>query len=533
MMTDFRVIALTLSILLPQALAIVSSSKRLVVTPTLDADSAPKNGEVDALLQAGANDQHVSKAHSQPPAAWFGSFSQGESTYNYDGTLAGRSVNPEIDVMDGWDPKPSDTEDSQVRPAKWFQESASGGHKDAWQTYYPPENVGMPGNNIKTGQWFTMAGGTLQQDFISESARAHQKLNLPAAWFDSYVSQLDGFGRDKLPGLKSPRNYVDWEERSVNTTLACDKPGCTAKASLLAPFDMAKQVYKNCKLSVAFHPTDFDDQYSGEMVEWIQVNNKQVSANCRPFAAGCNETAQRPLINCVSDLAIDEVLQNSSDGALSIAAKIPHVVDECPYNGNLLSAVPMVTCLVSQKEEKVVPKPVISNILLKDEAEACVTSMPLQCATRGCGAEIAMPIDEKCMGAGQCTLSINVSHTDFDNSEAADSELIEYIKVDGQNVKTSIKPGQNPCKTAWSGATANRTAYSFAALENHVVNITDGRILIEGKISDFVDECASNGFLLDAIAHVTCKGSALLQTRNLLHSTGRESRRLQVRSPAM
>ena len=39
-------------------------------------------------------------------------------------------------------------------------------------------------------------------------------------------------------------------------------------------------------------------------------------------------------------------------GVLSLSAQISDMVDECPYEGNLLSAVPVVTCMVTHKEKR-------------------------------------------------------------------------------------------------------------------------------------------------------------------------------------
>lgn len=198
--------------------------------------------------------------------------------------------------------------------------------------------------------------------------------------------------------------------------------------------------------------------------------------------------------------------KKSGHGNLNIAAKIPKVVDECPFKGNMLSAVPMVTCLVALKHKagdaaasKAHRKAVTSLM----HQGTCINKMPLQCATKGCAAEIAIPVNATCAALGQCTLSIVAKQTDFDNQEGTD-ELIEYIKVDGKAVKSNLKPGKNPCKAKWSGGNLTLTEMNYTALTNHVVNVTGGRVLIEGKISKYVDECASNGYLFDALATVTC-----------------------------
>ena len=91
------------------------------------------------------------------PAGWFGDESEGESTYTYDGTLAHRNLNPEIDVMDGWDPNPTSLNlaAEKVRNEEWFHETESGGYKQAWQSFFPPLPASTPGSEVQTGQWFT------------------------------------------------------------------------------------------------------------------------------------------------------------------------------------------------------------------------------------------------------------------------------------------------------------------------------------------------------------------------------------------
>lgn len=294
-----------------------------------------------------------------------------------------------------------------------------------------------------------------------------------------------------------------------------------ANISLLAPFDHTKEIAKNCRFSIFFHPTDFDDQYSGERVEWVHVNGKVVSSNCRPMSGGCNETAQRPLVPCVNDVPIDHIMKENGD--LSIAAKIPKVVDECPYKGNLLSGVPMVTCLVQTKPAlPQLPKPVMVKPK-PPPALNCVTRVPLQCATRGCAAEVLIDVGKACgFHSGQCKLSVNVSQTDYDNDDGT-NELIEYIKVAGKEVASKLKPGKNPCKTKWKGAAATTASYDFSALTDHAVEVTNGVFSVGGKISQYVDECASNGYLFDSLAEVTCKPekASLLSQRRKSSSANR------------
>lgn len=510
---------LVLSLTLVGASAKSPLSRLAVVTDNAEASPLIEPHK-DALMQVDAGHAESVKKR-EAPAAWFGGFHVGESTYTHDGLFDDRNENPQAYVVDGWNPTDDSSEAKTVMGQDFFVESRSGGPKQAWQSDYPALGKSVAGNDFATGSWFEGTGGDLQQEYVGAKTLSDTERHIPASWFDDSVNQLDGFGREKYPSPGSPRNFINWEEKSVNTTLTCKEAGCTANASITAPFNFNTEMAKNCRMSVYFHPTDFDDQYSGEAVEWVQVNNKQVSSNCRPMQWGCNKTAQRPLLPCVNDLAVDTVLPKN--GVFSVAAKINKVVDECPYNGNLLSAVPMVTCLVAPKPKlKEAPKPVMATL----QDTTCVTQMPLQCTTRGCAAEIQIPINSSCHMNGQtCKLSVDVQQTDFDNKEDT-LEAIEYIKVNGDTIKSTVnlkpKPGENPCKSTWHGKPAPAKDLSFFPVKDHVVKVTatpggtHDHIVVEGKITQYVDECASNGYLLDAMATVTCavpgKKSKLLQT---------------------
>jgi hypothetical protein len=458
----------------------------------------------------GSVKRKASKTKDPRPAGWFGDFSEGESTYAYDGTLANRNVDPEVNVKDGWNPTQSWNPDGakavfrdKVESAEWFYDSESGGYKEAWQTSYPAMPESVPGNRVPTGRWFTGTGEDWQEDYRSPSKTSSNNvvrgLQEPASWFDDSVNQIDGFGRLKFPGFGSNRRYLYWEEKRVNASLTCKDPGCTAQVSLLAPFDSSKEIYKNCKLSVKFHPTDFDDQYSGEQIEWVQVNERQLQSGCHPMSHGCNYTMWRPLLDCVNDAPVDLLIPE--DGELKISAKIPEVVDECPYNGNLLSGMAELVCLVSPK----VPPPQ-PPLPVAATSEKCQHRMPLQCSTRGCAAQVAIPISCGNIKANTCHLSLIVNQTDYDNLDGT-PELIEYVKVDGKQVASNLKPGLNPCDARWHGDRYNASDLRFTVLKDYDVSETvrqTGLVQIEGKISQYVDECASNGYLFDAMAEVTC-----------------------------
>lgn len=495
----------------PSALHLLQRSARVARKFAAERGASSMTGDVSnntrsLLLQVNAARSKKRVKLSDPaPAGWFGSFSQDESSYTYDGTFADRKVNPEISVMDGWNPHTpsSDMFRDNVENAEWFQDLESGGYKQAWQTFYPALQESVPGNRAETGKWFQGAGGTWQQDYKSQTGMSPNQM--PASWFDDSVNQVDGFGRSKFPALGSPRFELYWERKSVSSPLTCKVPGCNAQVALLAPFCPNTEQSKDCKLNVKFHPTDFDDLYSGEMISWVQVNGRVVRTGCHPLSHGCNETMWRPLLACVDDAPVDWLIPDSRE--LHISAQIPDVVDECPYKGNLLSGVATLTCLVSPKVPTPLPaQPVyIPNSIFKLPT-TCVQRMPLQCSTRGCSVEVAMTIECKHLHMPTCALSLIVNQTDYDNLDGT-IESIEYIKVDGEEVASNLKPGLNPCKWKWHGHPYEASELTYTALKAFDVtkSVSEShQIHIAGKISPYVDECANNGYLFDAMAEVTC-----------------------------
>jgi hypothetical protein len=465
--------------------------------------------------------------------SWFGGFSQGESTFDIDGEQAGADKNPMLPVQDGWYPQQVDPFHgitSETQPSEFFWESPSGDYDDAFQTFYPASGANIAGSRVKTGKFYSNLGEVLHQEYMqSAAALTARERKIPASWFDSMERQMDGYGRHDMPSPLSPKRFMTWKEKTINTTLTCKEPGCVAKINMSLPFDPKKERYTHCRASIFFHPTDFDDHYSSESVEYIQINHMRVGSNCRPnIQAGCSELAKRPLIPCVEDFEIDRLIDMFPQygDKLAIEAKISNEVDECKYNGNLLSAVPTVTCLVDPLPP-VIEEPPPKN--LSRQAQ-CVASRPMQCTTRGCTAKTTIPIDADCVAGGKCKLTIMLSPTDFDNEDGSKEE-IEFIKVGSAKVAgfmmpvaQHINPGSNPCKQEWQMAQVDGghsadilkhgltsyvqkfMNYSFPLISNLSIDVPlDGNVVLEGKITDAVDECAANGYLLDSIATVTCE----------------------------
>lgn len=468
------------------------------------------------------------------PVDIFGSFHEGESTYDADadnGRNPGNSGTRSF-YAEGWEPNIwNKYEDTVVDPA-WFHESVSGGSQAAWQTYYPAVDEGLAGNTVGPSEWTQSSAGTFKQEYrTSADASSPIQTNgnwadviigskeIPAGWFDASVEQYDGFGRRKLPSFASPRRWTGWMERSVNTTLSCSQPGCSASVSLQA-WNGTVERARNCRLSVVVKPTDFDEQYSGEQVDYIMVNGVNVSVGCAPRASGCNATAQQPYYPCVTEFSLDKVVP--INGVINISAKIPLSVDECPYNGNYLYAIPMVTCLVAPH----VPGPIamandpgttFTNVLFNASGAGNLSvQVPLKCQNAGCIATSTVNLATSVPPGyqlNQCTMQVDLNATDFDNSDwSTPQELIEFIQVEGQDVLTNYNPGHNPCKATYQGnATAQNLTQNVVILSNHnVSNLTStGVFMIQGKVSPAVDECASQGNMLDAMVQVNCSLTAL------------------------
>merc|ERR1719235_861114 len=123
------------------------------------------------------------------------------------------------------------------------------------------------------------------------------------------------------------------------------------------------------------------------MISWVHANSRQLVAGCHPLQHGCNETmTERPLYGCVEETPIDLLIPD--DGVVEITAKIPDVVDECRYNGNLLSGVASMKCLVRQKPPPptAAPPPPVTTTPFPPPPPFpdCTGGALLQCSTRGC-----------------------------------------------------------------------------------------------------------------------------------------------------
>lgn len=447
---------------------------------------------------------------------FFNLFSQAESTYDEEADF-GKQSNQ---YVDGWEPGHKNPYEGNFVDPAFFHESPGGGPGVAWQTHYPSAGGALP--------WSRKAGGSWKPNYETNplNSRVTPQGNwwdetvgtgaINAGWFDMSIDHYDKYGRSRYPA-SSARRFTGWMERAVNTTLRCTEPGCKATAALQA-FDGSSEQARSCKLTVYVKPTDYEQKYSTEAVEYISVNGNNVSWECRPMLSGCNATAPLPYYPCVEDLSLDKLV--TSRGTLQLEAKISETVDECPYEGSLLYAVPIVTCLVAEQvpapyHKHNNPRVPETNLTFgqgtstfNQETMQLVAQAPLKCPTRGCSASVLLALNSTSMTFSSCSLTVKINVTDFDNLEWSNqpAELLEFIRVEGNSVATELNPGKNPCRQPAPGAkplpgTIERTVVDKADVTE---DASDGVLLVEAKISKMVDECGVNGNLLDGIVNVTC-----------------------------
>jgi len=242
-------------------------------------------------------------------------------------------------------------------------------------------------------------------------------------------------------------------------------------------------------------------------LDWIQVSGSTVNTDCFPSEHGCRgDGSEAALFTCVQDFPIDSLVDWTT-GTLAIAAKISDAVDECPYQNNLLSGIPGVTCLIGTfPPEETDPTPALPQVLQHFQ-EPLLVEEPFHCTERGCDAHVSFSINYTAVIFQRCTMSIKVWQTDFDGDEGSD-ETIEFIKLNGEELATNVSPGRNPCKSQWMGEVLTPEDREHMVMTDEDITAlatsSGGRFVVEGKISPQVDECAHNGYLLDGTITVSC-----------------------------
>jgi len=509
----------------------------LLLPTTLALNTRKLQQEQTSLLQKTSQ----GRAKTPVPANFFDEFDQGESTID-------QAFYSNIDFPGHLEPSALIHGDSPGSSEQFFVETPSAGATEAWQTYpglgdVPANREAHEGTWIRgeAGYWQTYSGSPYGYGGSSTSAN-------DASWFDSMTQNYNGLGEPQLPPFtdaKRLQNVMpgrEWVQRAVNTTLTCQAAGCSA-ASQLNVFDASSEEGQFCRLNIDVHPTDFDNALSREFVKFFKVNDHMASGQCQVHKLmGCNASAWRPLVPCVQDLSVDHLL---GDGSLVIEAQINSMVDECPFEGNLLSAVAMATCMVRNKTNMsalVRAKPTtvgeasstsaigagVSNGTLAGESQngtghvaAYEDLLPgsihqyeakMQCGSPGCTARSIMTIDTQVLRAGAiCMMNLSIVQTDFDESVENDTERIEFINVSSLGaVATNLKPGRNPCTEEYSSGTKIGILDKvYQVVANR--NVTDairakpfGLLVLDGKISPQVDDCGNDNQLFDGTVLVEC-----------------------------
>jgi len=302
----------------------------------------------------------------------------------------------------------------------------------------------------------------------------------------------------------------------VNTTVACAAIGCTANATLQA-FDATREEAWNCRLNIGVHATDYDDDWSRENIDFWTVNGYIVRAHCDPMARGCNSSASRPLYSCLNDFQVDHIV--GPTGAFQLQGTLSRMVDECPYEGNLLSGVAQVTCLVR-------PRPSVAPAITSAEwneggqlalrPPALDVNASFRCSKPGCAAITSLHIPpELALLGSTCLMNVSVAQTDFDDHLGVPEQL-DFVSLRGVgNLSVAAQPGRNPCTADYQGVPLPPEQLVYSVISNY--NVTDflrssasGLLVVEGKISEMVDECASQGeYLLDGLVTVHCEPPAV------------------------
>lgn len=447
-----------------------------------------------SLLQRGSEKQMRFK-----PAGWFGGFSESESTFDRD-VVGDRSENPESSAE--WQ-NGLEIHSQKGFAARWFHESASGGKDAAWQTHFPAvtdseyrDSLAPPWQRTTRGHW--------QQRFKAPAPldETDHPMSKGVSWFDSSVDQFDAYGRQRAPQDSVELLRDSLQPFEVNTTLRCKEPGCTANSTLQVS---RIESLARCHLSFWVYPTDFDDEHSREEVEWVTVNGLLANMHCDPMARGCrrglNEASPAQRFTCLQGYDVTELLKKAN-GTLMVAAKISKMVDECEIEGNLLSGGADLQCLMQKPTTTSTTTTLIE--VVPEVPVATSGSSVLRCRKPGCTARAVVFLNNASIdNTTTCYLTVQVRPTDFDKIES--KEEVEWIKADDKEIQKSCKPNGSPCRINPNATNYGQVA-PFECISNlDVTNASrDGRVIITAKISDMVDECDYNGFLLYGKATVRC-----------------------------
>lgn len=533
-----------------------------------------------------------SKMEDPRSASWFDAYSAEESDYHPLDDPDEQHSWGERDTVLSAVPVAEDSTKHVTESEAFFRETESDGPKQAVQTYPVRETEKLP--YVEEPAWKVTENRKLVQDKVSaqEPGSALPSAVKNSQWFDRSSDDYDAYGRPKVSAVDTHSlGFQGLALRSVSVNVTCKNPGCAANATMQI-YDPKKEYAQNCKLNFAVHATDFDDNYAGERVFNILANGRALGGDCFPLANGCvSKLSREQLFPCVNDIPVDSII--SSKGKLRMKASIPKVVDECPYNDNLLHGVSTVTCWVGQfTTTTTVPTTTVPPVYplendfvkkwLADHPNSSIEDMPgyksladdlkgvhpqkginskygadddadshskkgregaeqgaiaarmpawpkfetrpislnasafMRCAEKGCGTGMLLDMNRTALRINKCIAQVYVNQTDYDNSDGA-VELLN-ISVGGEPVVLNAKPGQNPCRDFYNGNPLTSDAKRYHALKDYDITeaVKKGPVGFHASISHQVDECASNGYLLDSMLQINCDVStigALLEDR--------------------
>jgi len=259
-------------------------------------------------------------------------------------------------------------------------------------------------------------------------------------------------------------------------------------------YDVTFEEAQLCSLSIHVYPTDYSVDDSREYIEYFKVNGYVATKVCSPQATGChNDTVEEDLHPCVESLLIDKLIDET--GNIEVQGRNSEYVDECPYNGNLLSGVATVTCMVRNITE---------TTRNADEvpAEFFVQDV-LKCKDPGCTAATFLTIGSDFVKDGvSCHMNVTVQQTDFDG-DLGSNEAIDFITVGNENISFALEGGANPCDMVSLGENVSSANRLVSVVKDQdittLVQSGGGLLQVKGKITDMVDDCPydNNQFYAD------------------------------------
>jgi len=214
-----------------------------------------------------------------------------------------------------------------------------------------------------------------------------------------------------------------FRKRNFSARFGCTQPGCVAETVLEVGESMLN---RTCKLTVKISQTDFDgDMGTHEQVDFLKVNGRAVKENVRPGRNPCKDAAdlgQPPpdapqllsgdIPNMSGDadqysLAVEvDVSEEAKTGKITVTSKISDMVDECGYQGLLLSGIAIVQCEIDEQQQRDI------------EAVLHRTSNASDGSTTNASDTSSVATDANESDASDATAGANITETDSADSGA-------------------------------------------------------------------------------------------------------------------